>query len=262
MRNLKLTIAYDGTNYVGWQVQPNGVSVQQKVEQAIEKLTLSSTRVIVAGRTDSGVHALGQVSNFRTESTIPPEKIQRGLQRFLPDDIVIRNVEEVSPEFHATYGAKQKHYRYLILNSRTPNPFLRNYAYRQQAELDIDLMQQGAEYLLGEHDFRCFETQFPNKATSVRTMHSVKVGRHQGWELWNNRFPEEFITFDIVGSGFLYNMVRAIMGTLIKIGMQKWPPERMREIIESQDRSIAGETAPAEGLYLMEVDYGTENLPQ
>ncbi|MCA9040167.1 MAG: tRNA pseudouridine(38-40) synthase TruA [Planctomycetaceae bacterium] len=259
MRNLKLTIAYDGTNYVGWQVQPNGPSVQEAVERAVEQLTTKQTRVYVAGRTDSGVHAIGQVANFSTEANIPPEKVKLGLQRFLPDDIVIRNVEEVSPDFHATFSATGKHYRYLILNSRTPNPLLRNYAFRHSAPLDIDLMQAGANYLLGEHDFRCFETRFPNKATSVRTMYSVKVSRQAGWSMWGSPAglgeKEPFVVFDIVGNGFLYNMVRAIMGTLHKIGQGKWPPEQMREIIESQSRAVAGETAPAQGLYLMEVMY-------
>ncbi|QDU78568.1 tRNA pseudouridine synthase A [Polystyrenella longa] len=259
MRNLKLTIAYDGTNYVGWQVQPNGVSVQEVVEKAIGKLTREQKRVYVAGRTDSGVHAVGQTANFHTDVNIPIEKIKLGLQRYLPADVVIRNVEEVSPDFHATFSATGKHYRYLLLNSRTPNPLLRSYAYRHQTPLDIDLMQQGAEYLLGKHDFRCFESNYPNKATSVRTMYSVKVTRQSGWSMWGPAAgPGEetpLVVFDIVGGGFLYNMVRAIMGTLLKIGQGKWPPERMQEIIDAQDRSIAGETAPAQGLYLIEVMY-------
>lgn len=259
MRNLKLTIAYDGTNYVGWQVQPNGLSVQQVVEDAVEQLTRTRTRVFVAGRTDAGVHAIGQVANFHTAANIPCHKVKLGLQRFLPEDVVIRDVEEVAPDFHSTYSATGKRYRYLLLNSRTPNPLLRHYAFRHSAPLDVDLMQEGANYLLGTHDFRCFETNFPNKATSVRTMHSVSVAREGGWPMWGPPAgPGEetpFVVFEIVGSGFLYNMVRAIMGTLHKIGQGKWKPERMREIIEAQDRAIAGETAPAQGLYLMEVMY-------
>lgn len=263
MRNLKLTMAYDGTRYVGWQIQPNGPSIQSAVETAIEKLTGLKTSVLVAGRTDSGVHAFGQVASFLTESTIPANQVQTGLQNFLPDDIVIRDVSEVPLDFHATYWAKSKRYRYVIQNSAVLFPFLRHYAWSFRADLDAAAMHAAAQVLLGTHDFRCFESQFPNKATSVRTVLSATVQRVNPWPVWtqtaalSDEIPanQEFICFDIVADGFLYNMVRAIMGTLIKVGKGQWSSDDVRTILTEQDRSQAGETAPAHGLYLMDVNY-------
>ncbi len=276
MRNIRLTLAYDGTSYVGWQVQPNGPSVQAAVERAAEQLTGETVRLLAAGRTDSGVHALGQVANFTTESTIPCEKIRLGLQNFLPDDVVVRDVAEADPGFHATYSAKRKRYRYVIHNSRVRNPFLDRYVYHFRGQLDSQAMHAAAQVLLGTHDFRCFESQFPNNATSVRTVTEVTVGRHDGWSVWSPRVrvagaesskpqsradigpinPEaEFIWLDIVADGFLYNMVRAIVGTLWKVGRGQWTTEDVRRILEHQDRSEAGETAPAHGLYLVHVEY-------
>ena len=266
MRNIRLTLAYDGTHYVGWQIQPNGPSIQAAVQSAIERLTGETVTVLAAGRTDSGVHALGQVANFRTESSIPCEKIRTGLQRFLPEDIVVRDVSEVDLSFHATYSAKQKRYRYVILNSRVVLPFLRNYVTRHHRELDAAIMQQAADTLIGTHDFRCFESQFPNQADSVRTVTEATVERCSLWPAWSEpirRHQEtnltnscgDFIRFDIVADGFLYNMVRAIVGTLLKVGEGTWTPDDVRRIIDQQDRSQAGETAPPQGLYLVHVDY-------
>lgn len=261
MRNIRLTIAYDGTNYVGWQIQPNGPSIQAALETAIHKLTGSTSDVITSGRTDSGVHALGQVANFRTESSIPCDKIRTGLQRFLPHDIVIREAEDVEESFHATRSAIQKRYRYLIYNSAIAFPFIKNYACRFHRKLDAEAMQAGAGMLLGTHDFRCFESQFPNRLTSVRTIKEVEVKRCSIWPIWDDQSEQTpdnqgpFIRFDIVADGFLYNMVRAIVGTLMKVGEHKWTPADVKRIIEQQDRSQAGETAPAQGLYLVKVDY-------
>jgi tRNA pseudouridine38-40 synthase len=266
MRNIRLTLAYDGTNYVGWQIQPNGPSIQAAVKSAIEKLTGETANVLAAGRTDSGVHALGQVANFCTESFIPCEKIRTGLQRFLPEDIIIREASEVDESFHATYSAKQKRYRYVILNSRMVLPFLRNYVYHHHRELDAAVMQQAADRLIGTHDFRSFESQFPNKACSVRTVMEVTVGRCSIWPVWSEPIQQrqeteltncrgDYIRFDIVADGFLYNMVRAIVGTLLKVGEGKWTPDDVRRIIDQQDRSQAGETVPPGGLYLVHVDY-------
>ena len=272
MRNIRLTLAYDGTDYVGWQVQPNGPSVQAAVERAVEQLTGETVRLLAAGRTDSGVHALGQIANFATESTIPCEKFRLGLQNFLPDDIVVRDVAEVDPDFHATYSAKRKRYRYVIHNSRVQDPFLRRYAYHYHGQLDSAAMHAAAQVLLGTHDFRCFESQFPNNATSVRTVTEATVDRCGMWPLWNRSAVSpnpwdfgnprdltttdgEFIWFDIVADGFLYNMVRAIAGTLLKVGRGQWTAGDVGRILENQDRSQAGETAPAHGLYLVYVEY-------
>ena len=263
MRNLRLTISYDGSNYVGWQVQPNGVSIQSTIEAAIVKLTGASANLLTAGRTDSGVHAIGQVASFQTESNIPCKNILTGLQTFLPDDIVIKEVQEVPLEFHATYSAKRKRYRYLIYNSRVINPFVRKYAWRYSVDMNTEAMHRAAQRLLGKHDFRCFETNYPNKATSVRTIEEVTVNRYSHWAAWSQTeslaipsAPDgEFIWIEIVADGFLYNMVRSIVGTLVAVGKGLKTEEDVTHILQAMDRSLAGETAPACGLYLVHVDY-------
>lgn len=266
MRNICLTISYDGTNYVGWQVQPNGVSVQSVLEEAIFKLTGQAASLITAGRTDSGVHAIGQVANFQTTSDIPCENIRSGLQTFLPDDIVIRQAVDVPLDFHATYSAIQKRYRYVIHNSRIINPFIRQYAWRYSQELDAESMHHAGQNLLGTHDFRSFESHYPNKATSVRTIKEVTVARTAHWPAWSQPMAlsephtgtEELIWIDVVADGFLYNMVRAIVGTLVQVGRGVSSADDITRIIAAQDRSQAGETAPACGLYLVKVDYDGE----
>lgn len=260
-RTIKLTIAYDGTDYVGWQVQPNGPSVQAAVEKAIQKLTGEELRIMAAGRTDSGVHAIGQVAAFQTVSTVPVEKFRQGLQTFLPDDILIRSAEQVHDLFHATYWAVRKRYRYVIHNARLMSPFVRRYCHQYHGPLNVDDMNRAAEYLLGKHDFRCFESHFPNKSTSVRTIELAQISRQQSWSAWDSsnvlrENPDgDFLWFDVEADGFLYNMVRTIAGTLIKIGRGFWPPEKMNDIIQGMDRSQAGETAPPQALYLVRVDY-------
>lgn len=295
LRNIRLTLAYDGTNYCGWQVQANGPSIQAALERAIERLTGAKSAVYSAGRTDSGVHALGQVANFHTEFPIPPENFRPALQTKLPEDIVILDSCEAPPEFHATYAAKSKRYRYVIDNSPHPLPFLKRYAWQMRRRLDADAMHVAGQSLLGTHDFRSFETDWPNKATSVRTVTELRVARRRLWELWEaptgaqhagqahaarpddeprngsrglalrtmpdrppSRLafsPEPLICLDIVADGFLYNMVRCIVGTLVNVGRSKWTADDVARILETQQRSIAGSTAPACGLYLVEVEY-------
>jgi len=260
MRNIRLTIAYDGTNYCGWQVQPNGTSIQTVVEAAIQKLTFESVNVLASGRTDSGVHALGQVAHFHTNSPIRCEKLRSGLQRFLPDDIVIRRAEEVPAEFHARYHAVRKRYRYVIHNSRVTIPFLQRYVFTIGKPLDAAAMHAAAQALVGTHDFRSFESHFPNRSSSVRTVMELEVTRHVGWDLWSPRpgapaDDGDFICIDIMADGFLYNMVRSITGTLLKVGYGNWPVDKVREILENQTRDHAGATAPPHGLYLVHVDY-------
>lgn len=262
MRNIRLTLAYDGTRYVGWQMQPNGVSVQSVVEAAIREFSGCRASLISAGRTDAGVHALGQVANFRTESTIPCRGFVAGLQPFLPDDILVRSADEVPLDFHATYAAKRKRYRYVILNARPAHPFLGRYAHHFHAALDERAMHEAAQVLVGTHDFCSFETEHPNTATSVRTIFEATVGRFGGWPAWNTSAvgedkatAGEFIWFDIVADGFLYNMVRTIAGTLIRVGEHKWNAADLRRIVDGHDRRHAGPTAPACGLYLVKVDY-------
>jgi tRNA pseudouridine38-40 synthase len=272
MRNIRLTLAYDGTGYVGWQIQPNGVSVQSVVEAGIREFSGAKASLIAAGRTDAGVHALGQVANFRTESAIPCQGFRAGLQAYLPRDVLVVDADEVPLEFHATYAAKRKRYRYVIQNTRAAHPFLRSYAYEYHAALDEREMHQAGQVLVGTHDFRAFETQHPNTASSMRTLFELTVRRFWGWTTWNSgsarcakcsdtALPSsnaegDFIAIDIVADGFLYNMVRTIAGTLIRVGERKWDAQRVREILERGERPQAGPTAPACGLYLVSVDYG------
>jgi tRNA pseudouridine38-40 synthase len=282
MRNVCLTLSYDGTNYAGWQVQPNGTSVQEVVENAIRDLTGETVRIMVAGRTDAGVHAIGQIANFQTTSTISCEGIRAALQVRMPEDIFVRDARDVPEQFHATRSAKKKRYRYVIQTGRAPHPFLRRFAYHWRGRLDAAAMHEAAQVLVGKHDFRSFESHFPNKASSVRTVFEASVTRHAGWSTWqgetdslpatrnvhearerhgNEAAERPFIWFDIVADGFLYNMVRAIIGTLIRVGEHKWTAADIRQILESQNRAHAGTTAPAHGLYLVEVDYGDEFAP-
>ncbi|MEZ6058801.1 MAG: tRNA pseudouridine(38-40) synthase TruA [Planctomycetaceae bacterium] len=272
-RNIMLVIAYQGTAYCGWQIQPNGLTIQECVESAIGKLTGNRPNVLCAGRTDSGVHALGQVASFRTDSSIPAAQFRRGIQRFVPDDIAIVSSREVAPEFHATYSAVRKRYRYLLFDGPVLPPFLKNLVYRPRSSVDVDAMRAALPDLLGTHDFRCFESHFPNKATSVRTVMEASISRLPLADVWNppHRWqpadarvhPDPgapLLSFEIMADGFLYNMVRAIVGTLLRIGTGQRPVEYLRDVIASQDRGLAGSTAAAEGLYLVHVDYPPELL--
>lgn len=273
MRTICLTLAYDGTDYVGWQIQPNGVSVQSVVTKALQKLTGETISLLVAGRTDSGVHAIGQVASFHTASQLTLSAFSSGLHYFLPDDIAVQKVQEVPSDFHATYSAQKKLYRYVIHNSRIRHPFLRRYTWQIKRPLSVTAMHEAAQYFLGTHDFRCFESRFPNKATSVRTVLQTTVTQHSDCPMWTGRTDDfaneksanekttdesrgDFIWFDIIANGFLYNMVRAMMGTLVNVGRGYWTPDDIPRIIQAQQRSEAGETAPPQGLYLMHVDYG------
>jgi len=264
MRNIRLTLAYDGSPFAGWQVQPDARTVQGELEAAIQRLTGEDVRVLSAGRTDAGVHALGQVASFQTNSTIPGEKWRPALQGQLPPEIVIRHSEDVPPDFHATFSATSKRYRYVVFNSLIDDPFLRRYTWRLNAPLDVDAMSNAAASLLGTHDFRCFETEWPNKATSVRTVMDVRLQRVAAWSVWSGAPIADaeaasadlpYLVFEIEADGFLYNMVRSIVGTLVNIGRGRWPIESMQQIIDAGDRSRAGETAPAQGLYLVCVKY-------
>lgn len=244
MRNFKLLISYDGTAYCGWQIQPNGISVQQKITEAIAQVTGVASQPVASGRTDSGVHALGQVANVRTETALSPEKFLRAINANLPDDIVIREVSEAESDFDAVRHAKWKLYRYVFHDGPTADPFLQRYAWHVFRPLEVTRMEVAAQTFIGTHDFRCFESEWPNRATSIRT-----IRRCQPLRLG------EMIYLDVEANGFLYNMVRAIAGTLYEIGRDKWPVERARAILESGKRELAGPNAPARGLYLVRVEY-------
>ncbi|MBI1346803.1 tRNA pseudouridine(38-40) synthase TruA [bacterium] len=270
MRTIRLTLAYDGTRYSGWQVQPDRLSLQQVVETAVSDLSGEPVKVAASGRTDAGVHAVGQVVSFHTSSSVPVDGYRWGLVTRLPDDIVVTDAVEMPYGFHARFDALRKRYRYVIYNSRTANPWLRNAVWWLRAPLDVTAMQAAAETLVGTHDFRCFETNWPNRSSSVRTIFAAKWSRCELWSPWNAAqsstaspalspqpstiHPQPFLYFDITADGFLYNMVRAIVGSLIHVGRGKWTSDDLRRILESGTRSDAGDNAPACGLYLMDVE--------
>lgn len=266
VRTLRMTLAYDGTNYCGWQVQPNGMALQTAVEQALLDFTGESIRVVASGRTDAGVHAVGQVVSFATRSSAPCHGFLHGLPVHLPADIVVRQVDEVATGFNARFDAKRKWYRYLIHNNPIRIPFLRNYTLWQRTRLNEQAMHAAVQHLVGTHDFRCFESHWPNRSSSVRTVFRASMTRATGWNAWDtNASPvpaagtaaEDFLYFDIEADGFLYNMVRSIVGTLIHVGRGRWSPEDLNRILARGDRTHAGETAPPQGLYLMQVVYET-----
>ncbi|MFH1394871.1 MAG: tRNA pseudouridine(38-40) synthase TruA [Candidatus Omnitrophota bacterium] len=244
MRNIKLVIAYDGTNYKGWQLQKTGVTIQRKIEEAIEKIFKKKHRIYSAGRTDSGVHAQGQVVHFKTKVPVPTNKIPSIINTVLPSDIAVKAAKEVSADFHAQFNAKQKHYRYYILNSLERDPFEERYAWRVSYKLNVSLMRKEANVLKGKHDFKSFQAADKLERRSVRKIFSIIVKKHKS-----------FIVIDVKGDGFLYNMVRNIVGTLVEIGRGYFPSGSMKEILKSKNRKKAGPTAPAKGLFLMEVKY-------
>lgn len=255
VKNFKLIIEYDGTQYHGWQRQPNGTSIQQTIEEAIETMTRRKITLIGSGRTDAGVHALGQTANFKCETRLEPGEIQRGLNSLLPDDIVIRQCKAAHPEYHARYDVQRKRYRYWILNQHLPSAIGRQYCWWIRTPLDIAAMQQAADCLLGEHDFKAFE------ATGSPRGHTCRHVMQARWE----RRTRGRITFDISANGFLRYMVRNIVGTLVWVGLHRVTPERFKEVLNAMDRTRAGATAPAHGLFLMEVIYPQdppEDLPQ
>ncbi|GHT44779.1 tRNA pseudouridine synthase A [Planctomycetales bacterium] len=257
MRRIKLEISYDGTRYCGWQRQPDAVSIQGTLEKTLRKITGETISVTGSGRTDAGVHALKQVGAFTTEHHLNAETFQRALNGFLPDDIRILNAAEVPLSFHPINDAVSKRYRYLIDNNRPFCPMTRNYCwvYRESESLNVSAMRQAAAYLLGEHDFACFQTQGSPRKTTVRTILDVSVQY-----LERTHLLPPLIQIEIEANGFLYNMVRTITGTLVQIGTNTRrrgaaEPERMKSIIESKDRTQAGATAPPQGLYLIDVVY-------
>ena len=247
MKRIKLTIAYDGTNYCGWQVQPNGITIEEVLNKAIQKLTGEDILVIGASRTDSGVHALGNVAVFDTETTIPPEKLAVALNQRLPEDIVVVKSEEVPTDFHPRYCDCSKTYEYHIINTRIPDPTRRLTNYFVSYVLDIEKMRQAAAYLVGEHDFKSFCQVGAQVDSTVRTLYSVEV-EEQGSDL----------VIRVCGNGFLYNMVRIIAGTLMEVGQGKRAPEEMPSILDARNRSAAGPTAPAHGLMLMKYEFPEE----
>ncbi len=244
MKRVRMIISYDGTNYCGWQVQINGITVEEVINRELTNLLGEEIAVIGASRTDSGVHAIGNVAVFDTKTKIPVEKISFALNQRLPDDIRIQKSEEVPMDFHPRYCDSTKTYEYKILNRRFPNPMKRLYTHFVYMPLDVDKMKKAAEYIVGEHDFASFCSARSQVKTTVRTVYSLDVSKQ-----------DDVITIRISGNGFLYNMVRIIVGTLMKVGLNVYPPEYVAEIIEAKDRYAAGPKAPARGLTLIGIEY-------
>lgn len=243
MRNIKLTIEYDGANYAGWQCQ-RVKTIQATIEKAIKKIIHERVKLIGSGRTDAGVAALAQVANFKTNSDLPAWKIVRALNAVLPDDIAVIKAEEAGLDFHSCFSAKSKVYRYTILNRPYKSALLRDRAYHIRYPLNLRLMQKEARALLGRHNFKSFQASDKKERTSVRTIKRLKLRR-----------DGNLIHIDIEADGFLYNMVRNIAGTLIEIGRGKLPPGSLHRIISAKNRRLAGPTAPPKGLCLLEVKY-------
>ncbi|WDV45391.1 tRNA pseudouridine(38-40) synthase TruA [Clostridiaceae bacterium M8S5] len=248
MRNIKLTIEYDGTRYNGWQKQPDHMTVEGEVMEAIYKITREHVKIYGSGRTDKGVHAYGQVCNFYTNSKIPIYKMRIAFNSQLPMDISIREVEEMDSEFHSRYHSIGKQYRYRFYSDKVRRPLLENRAFHVYKDIDHDRMKQAMKYFIGTHDFTSFKSTGSSAKTTIRTIHSLEMVDR-----------EEFMEVHISGNGFLYNMVRIVVGTLIDVAAGKIDPEHIPDIIKAKDRTKAGKLAPACGLYLYKVYYNSKN---
>lgn len=244
MKRVKLVVAYDGTNYHGWQVQDNGITIEEVLNRTISELVQEDIKVIGASRTDAGVHACGNVAVFDTESRIPGDKFSFALNQRLPEDIRIQESYEVDADFHPRYADTVKTYEYNIMNRRFELPSKRLYAAFCYYPMDIERMNQAAAYLVGEHDFKSFCSAGAQVQTTVRTIYAVNVTK-----------DDDMVHIRITGNGFLYNMVRIIAGTLMQVGTGLMEPEQVKEILEARDRSKAGPTAVAKGLTLVEIRY-------
>jgi tRNA pseudouridine38-40 synthase len=247
VRTLKLTLEYDGTDYVGWQRQANGVSVQGLLEEALRPIEGAPVNVSGAGRTDAGVHALGQVASFRLTATIKPERLVRALNAVLPPDIRAVDAQDVPGDFHARFSATGKVYEYRIINHQTVSPFLRRFVWQVVPALDVAAMRRASQLLVGRHDFAAFQAVRSTATSTERTIRRLEWTEGQG--------SETPLVMQVEGDGFLRHMVRTIAGTLVQIGLRRWPVDYMSEILESRARIRAGNTAPAAGLFLVRVLY-------
>lgn len=244
-KRIKLVVAYDGTNYCGWQIQPNGETIEGVLNRELSSLLGGDIKVTGASRTDSGVHSLGNVAVFDTDTRIPPEKISYALNIRLPEDIVVQDSCEVAPDFHPRHCNSRKTYEYRILNRRFAMPTRRLDTYFYHRPLDVERMQQATRYLEGTHDFKSFCSVNTVVEDTVRTIYTLQVIKD----------ADDIITIRVQGSGFLYNMVRILAGTLIQVGIGAMEPEQMTEILEAKDRSASGPTAPAQGLTMMGIEF-------
>ena len=245
MRNIKLVIEYDGKEFNGWQKQPNKLNIQGTIEKAIEQITGEEVELMASGRTDSGVHALGQVANFKTNSNIPIEKFAIAINSNLKKSILIKSAEEVEEKFHSRLSCKRKTYRYVINNSKIGTAIYRNLETHIPIKLNVDKMKEAIKYFEGEHDFKAFKASGTSSKSSVRTIFKAEVIEKEDEKIW----------IELTGNGFLYNMVRIIAGTLVEVGMGNIEPEKIEEIIKDKKRENAGKTLPPQGLFLVKVEY-------
>ncbi|MCX7919177.1 MAG: tRNA pseudouridine(38-40) synthase TruA [bacterium] len=243
-RNIKLTIEYDGTNYCGWQIQPQQMSIQKVLEKTLQQILNHPVKLIVAGRTDAGVHALNQIANFKTHSRIPTQNLIRAMNTLLPNDIAVKDAVEVPHSFNARRDAKWRIYQYRILNRQIPDVFNHNFVYHYPYKINIHRMRQAAKYFIGTHDFTAFNASPSIMKHSFRTIKKLTIKREHDW-----------IYITIQGNAFVHNMVRIMVGTLLQVGRGKLEPEDVRAIIQSKQRKRAGMTVPAQGLFLMKVIY-------
>jgi tRNA pseudouridine38-40 synthase len=244
MRTFKLTLAYDGSNYSGWQIQPGRVTLQETLESALRRITGQEVRVTASGRTDAGVHALGQVVSFRSETHLPPDVLCKALNAELPHDMSVRSVELADDSFHATGSAKRKRYRYLLDDGPTRDVFQRRYVWHLGQRLDEQAMHRAAQALLGTHDFSSFQTTGSERESAVRTIFDIGVSR-----------AGDRISLEVEADGFLYNMVRTIVGTLVEVGRGRRAEDWVGQVLAASDRKAAGQTAPPQGLVLVHVEY-------
>lgn len=245
MKNIKLTIEYDGKRYLGWQrLGDSDNTIQGKIESVLAQMTGEEIEIIGSGRTDAGAHARGQVANFKTTTTMDFGKMIEFLNRYLPRDIIVKKVEEVPERFHARYNASGKQYSYYVWNNVIPSAFERNYSFHHPQELDLDKMNEACRKLAGKHDFLGFSSLKKTKKSTVRTIEELSIEKEGS-----------LLHFKFVGDGFLYNMVRIVMGTLLDVGAGKLPIESIDEVFEHKIRQHAGETVPSHGLFLDEVYY-------
>ncbi len=244
VRNIKLTIHYDGSSYHGWQAQPDQPTIQKELTRAIEKLTGKQVIVNGASRTDAGVSALGQVANIKIDTPIPTENIAKALTEILPDDIAVAEAADVPDDFDAISSVKSKLYRYTIYTGPTPPVLQIRHCQHLPVKLDTSAMEKGAKLLVGTKDFKSFASAADIRQSSVRTITNCRV-----------KADGEWIYIDVEADGFLYNMVRNIVGTVVEVGRARWKPEKITEILEAKDRTAAGPIAPAAGLCLMRIDY-------
>lgn len=244
LRNIRFALQYDGTNYHGWQIQPNAVTIQEILESTIGRIVSHPVRVTGSGRTDAGVHARGQVASFRTESSIPSEKLKRALNGLLPDDIKVLEITDVESGFDARRSALGKIYRYFIFTSPEPSPWLYRYSWHFPSPLDCEAMEVAAGHLVGEKEFSSFQASDGNTRNSVRKIEFFTVNSHRS-----------IITFEVKANGFLKHMVRSMVGTLVEVGRGRFNPRKVEEILSARDRTQAGPNAPARGLFLWKVIY-------